>query len=266
MDGRASGALPGGPGAAPDAERRGMRSLLASLMFGFVAGTCDGCGLVALHQLFMANITGDLVLLGADWAAHDSHQKLGRLLALPVFIAVVWAARLLAGWLDGRGLAARRSLLLIMLVLLAAFAALGLMGGPFPTQDAPNTLTIGLVGVTAMGFLNVVARLWPALADGSTAMTGNTVKLLADIAELMVGERPNEPKLLHDSGRLALSVATFTAGCALAALVWVEAGMWCTALPLAFGVCMVPLAPGHGSNNSQEREADEKDNSSKGSG
>lgn len=221
----------------------GIYSLLAALLFGLVSGSCDASSFLGLHQILVANITGDLVLIGADWAARLQREEVGRVLTLPVFVLVVWLGRLLAGWVRNRGLPARRTLILLMVVFLAAFFALAVTQGPFPSQDAPNTLMVALIGVAAMALLNVVARLWPALAQGSTAMTGNTVKLLADIAELMLGEHGKEPGLLHDSGRLAFSVAMFVAGAALAALVYANAGMWCTALPLFFGLCMLPTAP-----------------------
>jgi uncharacterized membrane protein YoaK (UPF0700 family) len=220
-----------------------MRSIVAAVLFGLVSGSCDVCGFLGLHQLFTANITGDLVLIGADWASHRPHDELGRMLAVPVFMALIWLGRLLASRVRQAGLPARKTLLVLTLILLALFMALALTQGPFRSQDAPNTLTVGLIGVMAMGLVNVVARLWPALAQGSTAMTGNTVKLFVDLAELVVGERPHEPHLVHDSIRLALSVTAFVGGCALGALVYVWAGMWCTALPFGFGLCMLPMSP-----------------------
>jgi uncharacterized membrane protein YoaK (UPF0700 family) len=118
-------------------------------------------------------------------------------------------------------------------------------------QDAPNTLIVGMTGVAAMATLNVVARLWPVLTAGTTAMTGNSVKVMTDLAELVLGERQKEPKLLHDSARLGLTVLAFVVGCALAfvvgcalaALVHWKAGPWCMALPLVFAVAMTALWP-----------------------
>ncbi len=144
-----------------------MRSLLASLLFGLTSGTCDGAAYLALHKLFTANITGNLLLLGADWAAHQSHGVLGRLIAIPVFVAWIWLTRLAAGRLRRRGVPALRAMLLGMVALLALFLLLGMTIGPFPGQDAPNTLIVGMTGVAAMATLNVVARLWPVLTAGT---------------------------------------------------------------------------------------------------
>ena len=220
-----------------------MRALLASLLFGLIAGTCDAASFLLLHGLLTANLPGNFVLLGADWAAHRHREVLGRLIALPVFIAWTWAARTAAGELQRRGRPARPALLLAMVALLGIFVVLGVTERPFLHQDEPNTLIVGMIGVTAMAFLNVVARMWPALAAGTTAMTGNTVRLLIDLAELALGQRQEEPKLLQDSGRLALTVLAFSAGCALAALVYMAAGAWCTVLPLGFAAGIAVLSP-----------------------
>ncbi|HTV91012.1 MAG TPA: YoaK family protein [Stellaceae bacterium] len=218
-----------------------MQSVLVSLLFGLITGACDASGYLLLQQLLPANITGDLVLLGADWAAHSRHEEFGRILAIPFFLAFVWLGRQMAGELRRRGLPAIRLVLLAGLGLLAAFMTLGLIDGPFSEQNAANTLTVGMIGVAAMALMNVVARLWRVLESGSTAMTGNSVKLLMDLAELSLGLRKQEPDLLYDTLRLAVVVTAFVAGCALAALVYLRAGPWCTALPFGFAVCITVL-------------------------
>ncbi|HJU16097.1 MAG TPA: YoaK family protein [Stellaceae bacterium] len=220
-----------------------MQGVVASLLFGLVAGTCDGAGYLALHRLLTSHITGNLLLLGADWATNQNQGVLGRLIAIPVFILWAWLVRLAAGKLHRHGLPALRAMLLAMVALLALFLLLGMTIGPFPSQDAPNNLIVGMTGVAAMATLNIVARLWPDLAAGTTAMTGNAVKMAMDLAELVIGEHEKESELLYDSGRLGLTVLAFVGGCALAALVYWKAGTWCTALPLVFAVAMTALWP-----------------------
>lgn len=220
-----------------------MSAFSASLLFGLIAGTCDAATYLSLHRIFASHITGNLLLLGADWAVGREGEMLGRLIAIPVFMVWAWLMRVLAGWLRRRGHPALRRLLVIMTALLLVFALLGLTVGPFASQDSANTLLVAMIGVAAMGTLNIVARLWPSLAAGSTAMTGNAVRMLIDLAELALGERHEEPSLLFDSSRLGLSLLAFTGGCALAALVYVAAGTWCLVLPLLFAVCMLILAP-----------------------
>lgn len=220
-----------------------MQNVVASLLFGLVSGSCDASSYLLLQKLLTANITGDLLLLGVDLGGRYHRQELGRVLAIPVFFTFTWAGRWAAGALQRRGVPPLRLLLLATVGLLAGFMVLALSAGPFVAQDAPNTLIVGMLGVIAMALLNVVARMWPALAASTTAMTGNSVKLLMDLAELTLGAREREPELLRDTGRLGVTVAAFVAGCGLAALVYAAAGPWCTALPLGFAACVALLCP-----------------------
>src|ERR1700743_1341440 len=71
--------------------------LLLSLNAGFV----DTAGFLALQGLFTAHVTGNFVTLGAALVLGSS-GILAKLLALPVFCAVVISARLLGTWLSKR--------------------------------------------------------------------------------------------------------------------------------------------------------------------
>ncbi|WP_029314578.1 YoaK family protein [Acidiphilium angustum] len=215
----------------------------ASILFGLISGSCDGTTYIALHKMLAANIIGDLLLIGLDWAKPHHHGMLGRLLAAPVFVFCVWLARLAAGKMRRHGLPAIRGMMLTVVVLLSVFMVLGLTLRPFPAQDSPNTLIVGMIGVAAMATLNVIARMWPVLTAHTTAMTGNSVRLMLDLAELILKERQKEPKLLHDSGRLGLTVLCFVAGGALAALVYVKAGLWCIVLPFVFAIWLTAQWP-----------------------
>src|ERR1700732_1368600 len=69
--------------------------LLLSLNAGFV----DTAGFLALQGLFTAHVTGNFVTLGASFALGTS-GAVAKLLALPVFCAVVVAVRLLGSLLS----------------------------------------------------------------------------------------------------------------------------------------------------------------------
>lgn len=66
----------------------------ASILFGLISGSCDGATYMALHKILAANVTGDLLLIGLDWAEPHHHDVLGRLLAVPIFALCIWLARL----------------------------------------------------------------------------------------------------------------------------------------------------------------------------
>src|ERR1700745_1187095 len=60
-----------------------------------IAGSVDGIGFLGLGALFIAHITGNLVVLAARTAAGE-HASAAHLLSVPMFIIVLLAARLLA--------------------------------------------------------------------------------------------------------------------------------------------------------------------------
>src|SRR5258707_10956040 len=85
----------GDPMAAP--ETKATLPLLLSLNAGYV----DTAGFLALQGLFTAHVTGNFVTLGASLALGTSGAT-AKLLALPIFCAVVIAARLINTWLTNR--------------------------------------------------------------------------------------------------------------------------------------------------------------------
>src|SRR5246127_2094061 len=64
------------------------------LLLSFTAGYVDTAGFLALQGLFTAHVTGNFVTLGASLALGTS-GAIAKLLALPVFCAVVISVRLL---------------------------------------------------------------------------------------------------------------------------------------------------------------------------
>src|ERR1700719_5309098 len=98
---------------APPRPRVTPLPLLLSLNAGFV----DTAGFLALQGLFTAHVTGNFVTLGASLALGTS-GTIAKLLALPVFCAVVIAARLFGTLLSNRSVRAFEVLLGTKVVLL----------------------------------------------------------------------------------------------------------------------------------------------------
>lgn len=61
----------------------------------FVAGLVDAAAFIALTGLFTAHVTGNFVLIGAELVT-ASTGVMSKLPALPVFVAAVAAARIIA--------------------------------------------------------------------------------------------------------------------------------------------------------------------------
>src|SRR5258708_19845371 len=87
------------------------------LLLSFTAGYVDTAGFLALQGLFTAHVTGNFVTLGASLALGTS-GAVAKLLALPVFCAVVIAVRLLSSLLSRQVRAVFRTILLLQLILL----------------------------------------------------------------------------------------------------------------------------------------------------
>src|SRR5262252_8728226 len=100
------------------------------LLLSLAAGYVDTAGFLALQGLFTAHVTGNFVTLGASLVLGTS-GALAKLLALPVFCAVVIAVRLLATLLSKFWRPVLEVLLGFKILLLIAGAAPAISSGPF---------------------------------------------------------------------------------------------------------------------------------------
>ncbi|NVM90593.1 uncharacterized membrane protein YoaK (UPF0700 family) [Variovorax sp. SG517] len=214
---------------------------LMSLNGGFV----DTAGFLALHGLFTAHVTGNFVTIGAA-LVHGTSGALTKLLALPVFCAVVMLARLLSYGLPGLGLPVLRTMLVLKAVLLLAGGVLAIRFGPFADGDSAMAMLAGLVLVSAMAIQNAVHRIHLGSAPPTTLMTGTTTQVMVDLADLMRGgQAPEEKAAAHARiRRMSAAVAWFAAGCAAAALIYARWDMWCFAVPPVLAALAVVLQGG----------------------
>src|ERR1700752_713576 len=109
-----------------DTESHWALPLLLSINAGYV----DTAGFLALQGLFTAHVTGNFVTLGASLALGTS-GAIAKLLALPVFCAVVTATRLLNTLLVNRQRRPFEVLIALKVVFLIAGATLAVRLGPF---------------------------------------------------------------------------------------------------------------------------------------
>jgi uncharacterized membrane protein YoaK (UPF0700 family) len=200
-------------------------------------GYVDAAGFLALHGLFTTHVTGNFVTLGAA-LVNGTSGALAKVLALPMFCVVVMAVRLLSVSLDAKGLPALRVILAVKLALLTLSAALAIALGPFDSGDGWAALLTGMALVAAMAIQNAIHRIHMGALPPTTIMTGNTIQIMIDLADLMRGV----PSAARDAIRLRLSrmsssVAAFAVGCAAAALIYAKQGIWCFAIPPLVAAC-----------------------------
>src|SRR5580700_10542152 len=120
-------------------DTRAALPLVLSLNAGFV----DTAGFLALQGLFTAHVTGNFVTLGASLALGTS-GALAKLLALPMFCAVVVAVRLLNTVLSNRHWPALDLLIALKVLLLIIGAVLAIRFGPFHDVDSSQAVLSGM--------------------------------------------------------------------------------------------------------------------------
>jgi uncharacterized membrane protein YoaK (UPF0700 family) len=205
------------------------------------AGYVDTAGYIALHGLFTAHVTGNFVTFGAAMV-HGTSGALAKLLALPMFCAVVFLTRLLDYALPRIPLPVLRTKLILKFLLLTAGAVLAIRLGPFKNGDDWSGLLTGMVLVSAMAVQNAVHRNHLASAPPSTLMTGTTTQIMIDLADLLHGlPGEGQASALARLAKMSASVIAFAIGCALAAVFFIFGGMRCFIIPplLALGALIM---------------------------
>jgi uncharacterized membrane protein YoaK (UPF0700 family) len=212
-----------------DTENRWTIPLLLSLTAGYV----DTAGFLALQGLFTAHVTGNFVTLGASLAFGTS-GAVAKLLALPVFCAVVIAMRLLGSLLLKGWRSVFEAMLGLKVFLLIVGAALAIKFGPFQDGDSWQAIVTGMVLVAAMAIQNAAHRIYLGSAPPSTLMTGTTTQIMIDLADVM---RPGgkESQSRTRLARMSVTVLVFAIGCGAAALLFMRIGNWCFVLPPILG-------------------------------
>lgn len=204
------------------------------LVLSLNAGYVDTAGFLALQGLFTAHVTGNFVTLGAA-LAFGSSGIVSKLLALPVFCLTVIAVQYAS--LKARAAPARALpiMLVAMFVFLTAGAVNAIHFGRFAEVDALPQILTGMLLVIGMAVQNAAHRLHLGSAPPSTLMTGTTTQIMIDVANLLHGDTAEKPEVVRARlARLGVTVLVFALGCGLAALCFIQLGMWCFALPPVF--------------------------------
>ena len=200
------------------------------------AGYVDTAGFLALAGLFTAHVTGNFVTFGATMV-FGTTGALPKLLALPVFCAVVLLTRLLRFQLIQRQFPVMRTMLGLKLALLIVAGALAIHFGPFSDGGTLPAIVTGMTFVCAMAIQNALHRVHLGSAPPTTLMTGTTTQIMLDLADLLHGVPPAQTAAAK--GRLAkmcANVAAFALGCGAGAVLFYLAGMWCFVIPPVIGL------------------------------
>src|SRR5260370_16326712 len=131
---------------------------LLTFVLSVIAGSVDVIGFLGLGALFIAHVTGNLVIFAARAAAGE-RAPAAHLLSVPVFIIALVAARLLAARLDRSGIATLRPLLLLQFLLLSGLFAICIGVGSVPDPNAATMIFPAMLGLSAMPLPNPLLQI-----------------------------------------------------------------------------------------------------------
>ena len=211
-----------------------MRLLPISL--SLVAGSADVIGFLGLRGLFVAHITGNLIILAAHLVT-GTRVGVATILSVPVFMSVLILTRLLVAALEAVGRASLRPLLFLQFLFLAGFLALGVSAGPHVDPNAATAVLAGMLGVTALAVQNALVQISISGAPSTAVMTTNLTRLTMDLGELLL-ERHSEAASAarRRAAHTWPSIVAFVAGAASGAALFAAVALWSLALPTGFGL------------------------------
>ncbi|SED22897.1 YoaK family protein [Bradyrhizobium erythrophlei] len=219
-------------------DRLGTKLLI--LVLSVIAGSVDVIGFLGLGALFIAHITGNLVVLAARTAAGE-HASAAHLLSVPVFIIVLFATRLLATALDRFGIATLRPLLLLQFLFLVGFLVISIEATPV---DPSATVMIfsAMLGVCAMAVQNVLVQISLKEAPSTAVMTTNLTRFAADLVEVWLGsDAAGHAKAMARAGRTGIAIAGFAVGACLGAWCQARLGLWSLAMPTVLALAALAV-------------------------
>ncbi|MEO1240892.1 MAG: YoaK family protein [Pseudomonadota bacterium] len=208
-----------------------------SIILGFLSGYIDTAVFLHMQGLFVAHVTGNVVLLGAMLAGSGEEgmnpgSAALHLISFPVFFFSASFAAIIAEKAGGRQTV---TLLGIATLIFAIVSAAALMGSRL---DA----LLATLLVVAMGVLNAAHRLEAVTGPPFTMMTGNVTGVAIHIVHSCGLGPPGQATPAGWSERsIALLVCAFVAGCAFGAFMQTLLGLGAMIVPamLLLTACLV---------------------------
>ncbi len=142
---------------------------LRSWVLAVVAGWVDATGFVALGGLFVANMSGNMVALGAHFGQGQWHLGWSHLVALPVFAFGIFLGSL---WMLRPGVRRPKRWIFVMEAALLVAMAVVLSTNLAPARDSLRFWMTAVPAFLAMGLQNATMRRVGALTVHTTFMTG----------------------------------------------------------------------------------------------
>ncbi len=217
---------------------------LLTFVLSVIAGSVDVIGFLGLGTLFIAHVTGNLVILAARAAAGE-HAPAAHLLSVPVFIIALVAARLLAARLDRSGIATLRPLLLLQFLLLSGLLTICIGVGSVADPNAAIMIFAAMLGVSAMAVQNALVQISLKDAPSTAVMTTNLTRFVLDLGEVWLGTDPGgRAKAVARARRTGVAIAGFVVGSCLGAWCQTHVGLWSLAMPTGLALAAPAITCG----------------------
>jgi uncharacterized membrane protein YoaK (UPF0700 family) len=216
---------------------------LIPVMLSVVAGYVDSCTYLGLFGVFVAQLTGSLVLAGTELVKSEPGAP-EKLLAIPSFFFAGMIVSLLVHSMREHPRTALVWSLVVECILLIGLFASCLAGMPFRGLDTPGAIVAVLFGMAAMGAQSALVRLLMQGVGSTNVMTTNTTLLAINAAKILLGwiERhkadPSETsnadyvQARREIAALLPLWLGFLAGTALGAVAYITVGLSCVLLPI----------------------------------
>jgi len=197
----------------------------------------DVIGFLSLG-LFTAHVTGNLVVIAA-LVVRGGPLQMAQILALPVFIAAITAAWLIARAFQRQGRSLVRPLLLIQFLLLASVLILAV------TTDSatdPHGLMAGvtaMIAVSAMACQLSAVRLAVTGAPSTIVMTTNLTNSVLALLDTVFRTQPLTEGANEQLKRTVNVIVGFFVGCIAGAAAVCLLGAWAWSLPVVLAAAAV---------------------------
>jgi len=215
---------------------------LMTAVLSLVAGSMDVISFLGLGGLFTAHITGNLVILAAHLASGETAQ-VAPMLSVPVFMAALFLARLVAGVLAKVGIDSLKPLLLVQFLLLAGCLAISLaLGSGFDPNGGTATVA-GMIAVCALGVQNALVQVSLHGVPTTAVLTTNVARFTTDIGTILLGaERAVEDAARRGAAKIWPSIVGFVVGCCVGALCESRYGLNAVAFPTGLALIAFAMA------------------------
>ena len=218
-------------------------SYTISFIMAAIAGFSDVFGFIALHQLFTAHITGNVVM-AISYSIYHIPGISPRLIAIPTFVIFAIIATII---IETHGITkfALRIWLTIELLLFVSLMYLGIVFRDHFVVTTNTFTIIAMIPVTAMAIHNTLMKTYHRGVPVFTVVTGNLSQLIISCTSLFlckVNIHPeNRPQRIQEIKKIGNIILGFVTG-GLISTTFVYADFYAIALLIPFFLTAMIIA------------------------